>query len=54
MLRLSVNNLLDARKREYGRLYEGLAALQSGDVEEIVMEREQAEPVFLLTVRGSF
>ncbi|MDA1372169.1 MAG: TonB-dependent receptor [Proteobacteria bacterium] len=54
MLRLSVNNMLDARKRENGNLYEGLAALRDGEVEEVVFEREQSEPVFLLTIRGSF
>ncbi len=54
LFRLSVNNLLDAHKSERGRLYSGLAALQAGDIEESVIEREQTEPVLLLTIRGRF
>jgi len=53
-IRLSVNNILDARKREQGLLYDGLADLSDGNVEEFVFEREQAESVFFLTVRGTF
>ncbi|NNF45576.1 MAG: TonB-dependent receptor [Desulfofustis sp.] len=54
IVRLSVNNILDARKREQGLLFQGLADLREGLVDEIVFEREQAEPVFFLTLRGSF
>ena len=53
-VRLSVNNILDSQKRERGLLYEGLTDLNNGDVDEVVFEREQAEPVFSLTLRGSF
>ncbi|MBT8147954.1 MAG: TonB-dependent receptor, partial [Gammaproteobacteria bacterium] len=54
VVRLSINNILDARKRERGMLYEGLEDLRDGLVDELVFEREQAEPVFFLTIRGSF
>ena len=54
IVRLSVNNILDARKREQGLLYQGLADLRQGVEDELVYEKEQAEPVFFLTVRGSF
>jgi len=54
MLRMSINNILDARKRESGLIFDGLIGLQQGAVNEIVFEREQSEPVFLLTLRGTF
>ena len=54
MLRLSLNNLLDARKREHGVVYGSLADLQAGTVEEVIFEQEQFEPVFLVTLRGTF
>ena len=54
MLRLSLNNLLDARKREHGVVYGNLADLQAGTVEEVIFEQEQFEPVYLVTLRGTF
>lgn len=54
VVRLTVNNILDARKHERGKLYRGLGDLIGGTVDETIIEREQAEPIFAITVRGSF
>ncbi|NKB34895.1 MAG: TonB-dependent receptor [Pseudomonadales bacterium] len=53
-LRFSANNLLDAEKRERGLIYDGLNSFLDGELEERVFEWEESEPVFLITVRGTF
>lgn len=54
LARLSVDNLLDAKKTETSVLFEGLDELVSGEVNEIVHETEQTGPVLLLTLSGQF
>lgn len=54
VVRFSVSNALDARKRETGLIYDGLSSRLEGEFDERFSEIEQAEPVFLLTIRGTF
>jgi len=53
-VRFTVNNILDANKREQSLLYEGLADLRDNVIDETVFETEHADTVFFLTLRGSF
>jgi len=54
VVRLAAQNLLDATKDEVQRVYESLDQLIAGTPVSTVHQREEADPAFILTFRGTF
>lgn len=54
VLRLAAQNLLDAEKDEIQRVYESLEQLQANTPVTTVHQNEEADPVYILTFRGTF
>ncbi len=54
VIRLSGQNLLDAKKEELVREFDGVEALRAGTADTIETEVETSEPSIVLTLRGRF
>ena len=54
VVRLAAQNLLDAEKDEIQRVYESVEQLQAHTPVTTVHQNEEADPVYILTFRGTF